>query len=133
MQFGVVSPNGDPELLACTQVRVILAHSFEVSTVVFFVAPMTLMCVLYTLMAARLRHQRRDAIGHSTTSLRHVAAKRRVIKMLGEEALPAWAHNLSVCPSLYLSTTFEGRTQIRNSRKVVFSPGHRFPQCRYDM
>ncbi|KAK3923799.1 Pyrokinin-1 receptor, partial [Frankliniella fusca] len=79
MQFGVVT-RGDVAM--CTQVRVLLQHSFEAASVVFFVAPMTLMCVLYALIARRLHRQRKDALGHSTSSLRHVMAKRRVIKML---------------------------------------------------
>ncbi|KAE8746202.1 hypothetical protein FOCC_FOCC007074, partial [Frankliniella occidentalis] len=79
MQFGLTM-HGD--LAMCEPVRVLLQHSFEAASVVFFVAPMTLMCVLYALIARRLHWQRKDALGHSTSSLRHVMAKRRVIKML---------------------------------------------------
>lgn len=84
MQFGVVVTDALGQLTACTQVRVLLEHSFEAATLVFFAAPMTLMCVLYALIAGRLHRQRKEAVGQSTPSLRHVAAKKRVIKMLGE-------------------------------------------------
>ncbi|XP_034245068.1 pyrokinin-1 receptor-like [Thrips palmi] len=84
MQFGVmVTDILGRQVPLCAQVRVLLSHSFEAATLVFFAAPMTLMCVLYALIASRLHRQRKEAVGHSTpSSLRHVAAKKRVIKML---------------------------------------------------
>jgi len=53
-QFGIVVGN-TPELVTCTVKNVIIAHSFELSTFMFFVLPMTLITVLYALIGLRLR------------------------------------------------------------------------------
>ncbi|XP_069668628.1 pyrokinin-1 receptor-like isoform X2 [Periplaneta americana] len=61
LQFGVVHdelPDGrvlDDEHTMCTVKRIVIPHSFEVSTFVFFVAPMTLISVLYALIGLQLR------------------------------------------------------------------------------
>ena len=53
-QFGIVVGN-TPELVTCGVKTVIVAHSFEISTFLFFVMPMTLITVLYALIGLRLR------------------------------------------------------------------------------
>ena len=53
-QFGIVVGN-TPDLVTCTVKNVIIAHSFELSTFLFFVTPMTLITVLYALIGLRLR------------------------------------------------------------------------------
>ncbi|GFG30521.1 hypothetical protein Cfor_01849, partial [Coptotermes formosanus] len=53
-QFGIVVGN-TPEMVTCTFKNVIIAHSFELSTFLFFVMPMTLITVLYALIGLRLR------------------------------------------------------------------------------
>jgi hypothetical protein len=53
-QFGIVVGN-TPDLVTCTVKNVIIAHSFELSTFLFFVMPMTLITVLYALIGLRLR------------------------------------------------------------------------------
>jgi hypothetical protein len=61
LQFGVVYerlPDGrllDDEHTVCAVKRVVIPHSFEVSSLVFFVAPMTLISVLYALIGLQLR------------------------------------------------------------------------------
>ena len=61
LQFGVVYeqlPDGrvlDDEHTVCAVKRVVIPHSFEVSSIVFFVAPMTLISVLYALIGLQLR------------------------------------------------------------------------------
>jgi hypothetical protein len=61
LQFGVVYeqlPDGrvlDAEHAVCAVKRVVIPHSFEVSSFVFFVAPMTLISVLYALIGLQLR------------------------------------------------------------------------------
>ncbi|KAF4520402.1 hypothetical protein B566_EDAN003970 [Ephemera danica] len=59
LEFGVVYeklPNGNnhPEHVMCGVKRVLLPHAFEVSTVIFFIFPMTLITVLYVLIGIRL-------------------------------------------------------------------------------
>ena len=53
-QFGIVVGN-TPDMVTCTVKSVIIAHSFELSTFLFFVMPMTLITVLYALIGLRLR------------------------------------------------------------------------------
>nr|CAD7408575.1 unnamed protein product [Timema cristinae] len=63
IQFGVVylrTTDGsvDPETAMCTIKTVLVEHAFEISTFVFFVAPMTVISVLYVLIALKLRRSR---------------------------------------------------------------------------
>jgi hypothetical protein len=53
-QFGIVVGD-DPDFVTCTVKTVIIAHSFELSTFLFFIMPMTLITVLYALIGLRLR------------------------------------------------------------------------------
>ena len=61
LQFGVLYeelPDGrvlDDEHTVCAVKRIVIPHSFEVSSIVFFVAPMTLISVLYALIGLQLR------------------------------------------------------------------------------
>jgi hypothetical protein len=59
LEFGVVFetlPDGNinPEHSMCAVKRVLIPHAFEVSTVLFFIVPMTLITVLYVLIGIRL-------------------------------------------------------------------------------
>ncbi|XP_049800119.1 pyrokinin-1 receptor-like [Schistocerca nitens] len=81
MAFGLVlyepkngrSPN--PELTTCTVKRVVIPYAFQISTCVFFVAPMTLISVLYVLIGLQLRRSsvlsRRDASGSVRLKTHH--------------------------------------------------------------
>lgn len=75
----------DPESEVCLPVHVIVAHAFTISTVLFFIAPMTLITVLYAMIGLRLR---RSTIvknsKRSSTSKSYGQSSRRVIKMLGK-------------------------------------------------
>ena len=60
LQFGIVYeqlPDGRVlhDHTVCAIKRVVIPHSFEVSSFVFFVAPMTLISVLYALIGLQLR------------------------------------------------------------------------------
>lgn len=103
LQFGVYRfLDDEPESDMCQVVNPIMKHSFEVSTFLFFVAPMTLITVLYVLIGLRLRnstnimnrecgefnksqgsansyHSRRINSRHQSSQ-----SSRRVLKMLGE-------------------------------------------------
>ena len=95
LQTGIVgNPNGN---LWCTVVeeRVWLQHSFELATVLFFFAPMSLITVLYILIGVKLRSstmikrengstvQRQNNL---TSNLHHNTSQstKRVLKMLGK-------------------------------------------------
>jgi hypothetical protein len=112
LQFGVVYehlPDGrvlDDEHTVCTMKRVIIPHSFEVSSLVFFVAPMTLISVLYALIGLQLRRsslrgrggsvrlktgvgghspQHHDEDGRKNFSKNaQIKATKHVVKMLGK-------------------------------------------------
>lgn len=52
LQFGIIQQH---HIDICQIKRIILEHSFELSTFLFFVTPMTLITVLYALIGCRLR------------------------------------------------------------------------------
>lgn len=98
LQFGLVPHQN---AVVCTQKTVILKHSFEISTFLFFVMPMTLITVLYALIGFRLRSsnmmkRERTQLGQSSRTLRTGTSNRggpkratsqssrRVLKMLGK-------------------------------------------------
>jgi neuromedin U receptor 1 len=92
LQFGVRTHRG---VTMCLQTRVIIEHSFEMSTFFFFFAPMVLISVLYTLIGLRLN---RSDISHDVpeelklkmrfitpiVQRKHSQSTKRVIKMLGK-------------------------------------------------
>lgn len=78
------------ETSSCTITKMLMEHAFELSTLVFFVAPMTVITVLYVLIAVKLRHSRiltaaaRNEEAAPPRNCRSTAAQNRVVKMLGE-------------------------------------------------
>lgn len=93
LQFGVVTDHNDIE--QCTLKRVIFEHSFELSTLLFFLTPMTLITVLYILIGLKLRTsglmKRENGVSmqrrvHVNSCHRQQASvgTRRVLKMLGK-------------------------------------------------
>ncbi|XP_046735582.1 pyrokinin-1 receptor-like [Diprion similis] len=97
IQFGIVygeDENGTTveETARCTVKWVILEHAFEISTMLFFVVPMTIITVLYVLIGVKLRRSRlltavkRTSISNSINNGESVrgktAAQRNVIRML---------------------------------------------------
>lgn len=91
LQFGVTNVGG---LDACGVKRVIIEHSFELSTFLFFLAPMSLITVLYVLIGLKLRTSslmpRTNGVTLTrrpqTNSCRQQTSQgtRRVLKMLGK-------------------------------------------------
>lgn len=96
IQFGIKYEMKDDniESIVCTVVTEnIFEHAFEISTFLIFVGPMTLISVLYILIAIKLRKSRLLSCENTTNgrsdsavnrSTRTTAAQNRVIKMLGE-------------------------------------------------
>lgn len=90
LQFGIKEANG---VVMCLQTQVIVQHSFEISTFVFFLAPMVVISVLYALIGMKLRetslsNEQKDVernMSHTRKTIRkHCQSTRRVVKMLGE-------------------------------------------------
>ncbi|XP_034949889.1 pyrokinin-1 receptor-like [Chelonus insularis] len=56
LQFGIIAhPHISPDLVVCTLKTFVIKHSFELSTFLFFVIPMTLITVLYSMIGLKLR------------------------------------------------------------------------------
>lgn len=92
LQFGVTNEGG---LDQCGVKRIIIEHSFELSTFLFFMAPMSLITVLYVLIGLKLRTSslmpRTNGVTltrrpHANSCRQQQASQgtRRVLKMLGE-------------------------------------------------
>lgn len=92
LQFGLKNVSG---VVMCLQTQVIVQHSFEISTFVFFFAPMVLISVLYAMIGLKLREtsvtdvQKRKDVEKATpytrkTMRKHCHSTKRVVKMLGE-------------------------------------------------
>lgn len=119
LQFGVVTVEGVEQ---CEVTRIIIEHSFELSTFVFFVGPMTLITVLYVLIGLKLRSaslmprasgatlQRRTM---QSSSLRQQTSQgtKRVLKMLGRFFVVCWLsdNNIFVTTHLVLRITIYTR------------------------
>lgn len=107
LQFGIVPYGYQPGEVMCQFKKVIVEHSFELSTFVFFVIPMVLILVLYVLIGMKLKkstlmkrncqqsHRRSEStrvkVGSSRMDRhcrRHNRSTSRVVKMLGE--IYAW-------------------------------------------
>lgn len=93
LQFGVITDENNID--HCTLKRVIIEHSFELSTLLFFLTPMTLITVLYILIGLKLRTsglmKRENGVSmqrrvHVNSCHRQQASvgTRRVLKMLGK-------------------------------------------------
>lgn len=89
LQFGVISDENGVD--HCMLKRVIIEHSFELSTLLFFLTPMTVITILYILIGLKLRtsglmkcengvSMQRPAYHRQQTSV----GTRRVLKMLGK-------------------------------------------------
>lgn len=96
-QFGViVEKENNIEISHCTVKNIFFDHVFEISTMVIFVGPMTLITILYVLIVIKLksstyiaRHRySNSSIGSQKMSskfvLRATTAQRRVINMLSK-------------------------------------------------
>lgn len=100
IQFGVLQRKAEDgtNVVLCTVTSELVQHAFEISTLVFFVAPMTLITVLYALIGLKLRRSRllhaakRASIGSSSTDRgndravggKSNSAQNYVIRMLGK-------------------------------------------------
>ncbi|XP_014475725.1 PREDICTED: neuromedin-U receptor 2-like [Dinoponera quadriceps] len=84
LQFGVVRHTGNPDMVMCTVKRIIISHSFELSTFLFFVMPMCLITVLYALIGLKLRKSNMMKNVRVESTRRHHPGRssRRVLKML---------------------------------------------------
>ncbi|XP_024938460.1 pyrokinin-1 receptor isoform X2 [Cephus cinctus] len=96
IQFGIVHSDDNGTVIEdsarCTVKWVLIQHAFEISTMLFFVVPMTIITVLYVLIAIKLRSSRlltavkrtsiSNSLNHGDSSRGKGAAQRNVIRML---------------------------------------------------
>ncbi|XP_037030255.1 pyrokinin-1 receptor-like isoform X2 [Bradysia coprophila] len=82
IQFGVVTTAYGGQ--SCTVKNVLVEHAFEVSSFLFFVGPMTLICVLYVLIGIKLRKSKllQGVKRRSCEFGRGITGQTRVIRML---------------------------------------------------
>lgn len=95
LQFGVKTDENNID--SCTLKRVIVDHSFELSTLLFFLSPMTLITVLYILIGLKLRTSGLMSRENGVSMQRSVplnsfhrqqssTGTKRVLKMLGRSS-----------------------------------------------
>lgn len=116
LQFGVVRHSGHPDMVMCTVKRVIVSHSFELSTFLFFVMPMCLITVLYALIGLKLRKSNMmknvtpGRVESTVRNCRHQPGRssRRVLKMLGEQRLMS-SSSASLLTRLFFYDSFVKR------------------------
>lgn len=101
IQFGVIyeyDHNGSviTDSARCSLKWILIDHAFEISTMLFFVVPMTIITVLYILIAIKLRRSRLltastvkrnhlpAGLNHCESGRGKTSAQRNVIRMLGE-------------------------------------------------
>ncbi|PSN51176.1 Pyrokinin-1 receptor [Blattella germanica] len=73
IQFGVIYGRS-PEDVQCLMKKIVFSHSFELSTFLFFVTPMTLITVLYALIGMRLRRSSMVKQEAGSFSCKHATA-----------------------------------------------------------
>lgn len=102
LQFTVISWNNSPEMVQCNIRNILLMYteiqlstvSFTLSTLLFFVLPMTVITVLYALIGLRLRRTdklKRTVTVRSSNGVKKISSPEyransssKVLKMLGE-------------------------------------------------
>ncbi|KAK5649568.1 hypothetical protein RI129_000597 [Pyrocoelia pectoralis] len=81
MAFGIFYeqyPNGHSatnDHYVCTVKRVVIPHAFEISTFVFFIAPMTVITILYVLIGIRIRKSTSSRNRDGSVKLKHYKNK----------------------------------------------------------
>lgn len=97
LQFGIVQHQKiHPDFIICTLKTIFIKHSFELSTLLFFIIPMTVITVLYIMIGLKLRKSNimknnnvRSQRGGSNNQFHKEnkyrgRSSRRVLKMLGK-------------------------------------------------
>jgi hypothetical protein len=94
IQTGIVISENNEAWCTVVKERVLIEHSFELATILFFFAPMTLITVLYMLIGIKLRSSTlikrengnvvRNNNLHSNLQNTTSQSTKRVLKMLGE-------------------------------------------------
>jgi hypothetical protein len=83
-------PGMGPEGLICTVKIIIIKHSFEIATFVFFVGPMILITTLYCLIgftlhnSSHVNNESKLRLRKSLSGHKRELGQQRVLKMLGK-------------------------------------------------
>jgi len=125
IQFGIVYvdyADNDTAVLDSTRCSLrwtLIEHAFEISTILFFVLPMTIITVLYVLIAIKLRrssllsttvskrHHIHGVLNHVDSSRGKTNAQRNVIRMLGKRCSCFDHRKLQLAARAFLGTRFE--------------------------
>ena len=125
IQFGIVyvdDADNDTAVLdsaRCSLRWTLIEHAFEISTILFFVLPMTIITVLYVLIAIKLRrssllsttvskrHHIHGVLNHVDSSRGKTNAQRNVIRMLGKQCSCFDRRKLQLAAGAFLGTRFE--------------------------
>lgn len=98
LQTGLIEDGYGNSMCTIVEERVLIEHSFELATILFFFAPMVLITVLYILIGVKLRsstmmikrdngsiiHRNNNLTANIHQSHSTCQSSKRVIKMLGE-------------------------------------------------
>jgi len=100
IQFGIIYDYADNNTVILDSARcslqwTLIEHAFEISTILFFVMPMSIITVLYVLIAIKLRrsslltvaikrHHVPGGLNHSDSNKGKTNAQRNVIRMLSK-------------------------------------------------
>jgi hypothetical protein len=99
IQFGIIYDYDNDTVILnsarCTLQWTLIEHAFEISTILFFVVPMSIITVLYVLIAIKLRrsslltvavkrHHVPGGLNHSDSNRGKTNAQRNVIRMLSK-------------------------------------------------
>lgn len=130
MQFGIVDDGSkSEEKTRCSIKRKLLEHAFEISTMLLFVVPMTVITILYILIGVKLRRSRllssvkrtpiAGGLNHYDSTRGKNSSQRNVIRMLGE-------YKEKNIPALYLNiTTKQGKESFPFAEMISYF----FPGC----
>ncbi|KAI4459877.1 g-protein coupled receptor [Holotrichia oblita] len=122
IQFGVeYDVRDNVETSMCSVVTEgLFQHSFEISTFLFFVGPMTLITVLYVLIALKLRKSGKQC--RISRSSRNSVAQKKVIKMLDGQFIfsldMATAHDAGNVTAIYNELQINFIAKSRNDLNV---------------
>lgn len=107
MQFGIVEDDGSEEKTRCSIKRKLLEHAFEISTMLLFVVPMTIITILYILIGVKLRRSRllssvkrtpiAGGLNHYDSTRGKNSSQKNVIRMLGEYKIKLKTEKISFC------------------------------------
>ncbi|KAK5649565.1 hypothetical protein RI129_000594 [Pyrocoelia pectoralis] len=94
----------------CNVKRIVIPHAFLISTVLFFVTPMTLITILYILIGLQLRQSSVGPVRGGSIKLNHLVYKRTLVTHTNSTQLPTFVMKENGTTDLQLSSPEDSRT-----------------------